>query len=45
MAANYLDMALHLGADKVLAKPFPHTVLLEAINELLPASEKPVAPV
>lgn len=44
MAANYLDMALHLGADKVLAKPFPHTVLLEAIHELLPAGELP-APV
>lgn len=39
--ADYLDMALHLGADKVLAKPFPHAVLLEAIHELLPASEKP----
>lgn len=38
-AADYLEMALHLGADKVLAKPFPHAVLLAAVNELIPPAE------
>jgi CheY-like chemotaxis protein len=39
--ANYLEMALHLGADRVLAKPFPHASLLAVIAELLPAGRTP----
>ena len=33
--AGYLQMAKHLGASTVLAKPFSAHVLLAAINELL----------
>ena len=36
---DYLEMALRLGADKALAKPFSHAALLAAINELLPAAQ------
>jgi DNA-binding response OmpR family regulator len=38
-AAEYLAMARGLGADLVLAKPFPHEALLAAINGLLPVIE------
>ena len=34
--ADYLQMAKHLGASTVLAKPFSADVLIAAINELLP---------
>jgi DNA-binding response OmpR family regulator len=34
--ANFLEMALRLGADKALAKPFAHAALLAAIDELIP---------
>lgn len=33
--ATFLDMAKHLGAAKVLAKPFSNEALLAAIDELL----------
>lgn len=41
-AANYLEMALHLGADRALAKPFSHDELMAAIDRLMavtPAAE------
>ena len=34
-AANFLQMALRLGADRVLAKPFSNEDLMAAIDELL----------
>ena len=37
--ANFLEMALRLGADKALAKPFAHAALLGAIDELIPPAE------
>ncbi len=33
--ANYLKIAITLGADKVLAKPFSNEELLDAVNECL----------
>jgi CheY-like chemotaxis protein len=36
--AGYLQMAKHLGAAKVLAKPFSADALMTAINELLPGA-------
>jgi CheY-like chemotaxis protein len=35
-AGDYLHVAKLMGAGRVLAKPFPTEVLLEAIKELLP---------
>jgi CheY-like chemotaxis protein len=35
-SADYLNVAKHLGASKVLAKPFSGDDLLAAISELLP---------
>jgi CheY-like chemotaxis protein len=34
-AADFLRMALALGADEALAKPFSHDILLEAAHRLL----------
>ena len=34
--ADFLEMALRLGAHKVLAKPFAQAALLAAIDELIP---------
>ncbi len=34
-ADNYLQVAKTLGAQKILRKPFPFRVLLEAVHELL----------
>ncbi len=42
--ANYLEMARHLGAAKVLAKPFANEALLAAVNELLPPAGSSVSP-
>ena len=36
-AAGYLDMAKHVGANKVLSKPFEIATLLGTIDELLGA--------
>ena len=33
--ADYLKMAQHLGATKVLEKPFTNEVLMAAVDELL----------
>ena len=45
---DYLHMAKLMGAAKVLAKPFPTNVLIEAIDELLAdggaSAQPPVAP-
>jgi DNA-binding response OmpR family regulator len=45
---DYLHMATLMGAAKVLAKPFPTNVLIEAIDELLrdggASAQPPVAP-
>jgi YesN/AraC family two-component response regulator len=32
---NYLEMAKHLGASRTLAKPFKHSDLIGAVQELL----------
>ena len=46
-AGDYLHIAMHLGAAKVLAKPFSTEVLLAAVNELVaggePAAQPPAA--
>lgn len=44
--ATFLDIAKHLGAAKVVAKPFPNEALLAAIDEVLAdggPSAKPIA--
>ncbi len=33
-AASYLEVAAKLGAERILAKPFDHEVLLQVIREL-----------
>ncbi len=38
---NYLDMAIRLGAAKVLRKPFANDELMAAINELAPPALLP----
>ncbi len=40
-AANHLQLALQLGADQVLAKPFSNDQLTAAINLLLPVTPAP----
>jgi DNA-binding response OmpR family regulator len=36
---EFLRMAQHLGATKVLSKPFSNEALINTINEILPSSE------
>jgi DNA-binding response OmpR family regulator len=43
-SANYLDMAMRLGADQVLAKPFSSEGLTAALKLLLPVAPGPGGP-
>ncbi len=37
--ANFIEMAMRLGADNALAKPFTHAALMAVIDELIPPNE------
>jgi YesN/AraC family two-component response regulator len=43
-ATDYLETAKHMGAAKVLAKPFSNEVLIAAVNEVLTEGEPPPNP-
>ena len=42
--ADYLHMAKHLGAAKVIAKPFSTEVLMASVDELLVGGGAPTEP-